>query len=310
MKHIILLFSVLLVTQVFSQDLLFKTDSTKLEVKILEINPTEIKYKLFSDKDGSIITLFKSEVALIIYKNGMHEVLSPFIKPTEAVKETKVNIANDDNLWRKREEAQLKFQENKKAELKMVLSTKNLIGLNLFELLNGCIGITYMRELANHHLNISVPINVGFTAPEVNNIMAKGIINNKFHDVKDYVYSRKIIEVGLGVNFQISSNTSTTYFLGPLVDFGQYVGSFSGYTYINGTSLNHYDFTLNRWSFMGNNGFLFRPSKNVNIVVNAAIGVRFDTYLRNDPVHYNSDKDYTLWPFNAFKFGVCMGYKF
>ncbi len=45
-------------------------------------------------------------------------------------------------------------------------------------------------------------------------------------------------------------------------------------------------------------------------MINAAIGVRMDTYLQNDPVHYNSDKDYTLWPFNAFKCGVCMGYKF
>ncbi len=220
MKTIILLFLVLFVAQGFSQDLLFKTDSTKLEVKIVEINPTEIKYKLFNYEDGPKSTILKSEVAVIIFKNGDRKVISPFIKQTEAVKGAIVNVPIDDTLWKKREEAQLKYQENKKAELEMVLSTKNLIGLNLFELLNGCIGITYIRELASHHVNICVPINIGFTAPAVNNLMAKGIINNKYHEVKDYIYTRKIIEIGLGVNFQTSSKRSTTYFVGPLVNFG------------------------------------------------------------------------------------------
>ena len=55
----------------FSQDQLFKKDNTKVDVKILEINPTEIKYKLFNDEDGPTIRVLKSDVALIIYKNGM-----------------------------------------------------------------------------------------------------------------------------------------------------------------------------------------------------------------------------------------------
>ncbi len=309
MKIIILLFSVLLLAQGFSQDQLFKTDSTKLEVKILEINPTEIKYKLFNYEDSPKITVLKSEVAVIIFKNGVREVISPFIKQTEAVKGASVNAPNNDTLWKKREEAQLKYQENKKAELEMVLSTKNLIGLNLFELLNCCVGITYMRELAHHHLNICVPINIGFTAPTVNNLMVPTVIHNKYSDIQDYTYSNKTIEVGLGINFQTSSSTSTTYFVGPLVNFGQYVGSFSGSRYGSyGLAVNRYDFTMNRWSIMINNGFLFRPSKNFNIMVNVAVGERIDTYLQNDPIHYNNSKDYTI-PF-ALKFGICMGYKF
>ena len=322
MKTIILLLSILSVTQGFSQDLLFKTDSTKLEVKILEINPTEIKYKLFNDEDGSIITLFKSEVALIIYKNGMHEVITssaetPVIKKQEPIKNVKLEKWE---LQRKREADRKKQEADRIAEhqaedslafarAENVLKPKNLIGLNLLELLNGCIGIAYLREFAQHHLNVCVPINIGFTTPFANNLMAKGIINNKYHDIKDYVYSRKIIEVGLGVNFQIFRKKSTTYFFGPLVDFGQYVGSFSGSPFGSyGLAINRYDFTMNRWSFMINNGFLFRPSKNFNIIVNAAIGERIDTYLQKDPIHYNNSKDYSM--VLALKLGLTMGYKF
>ncbi len=89
----------------FSQDQLFKKDNTKLDVKILEINPTEIKYKLFNDEDGPTITVLKSEVALIIYKNGMHEVITapsetPVIKDQELKKNVKLEKWE---LQRKRE---------------------------------------------------------------------------------------------------------------------------------------------------------------------------------------------------------------
>ena len=76
MKYLAILCALFIGGKLISQDQLFKKDNTKLEVKILEINPTEIKYKLFNYEDGPIITVLKSEVALIIYKNGMHEVIT------------------------------------------------------------------------------------------------------------------------------------------------------------------------------------------------------------------------------------------
>ena len=85
MKYLAILCAFFIGGNLSSQDQLFKKDNTKLEVKILEINPTEIKYKLFNYVDGPIITVLKSEVALIIYKNGMHEVItaSPEISVVE-----------------------------------------------------------------------------------------------------------------------------------------------------------------------------------------------------------------------------------
>ncbi len=76
MKYLSILCALFIGGNLISQDQLFKKDNTKIEVKILEINPTEIKYKLFNYEDGPIITVLKSDVALIIYKNGMHEVIT------------------------------------------------------------------------------------------------------------------------------------------------------------------------------------------------------------------------------------------
>lgn len=60
-------------TSNFAQDLLIKRDSSKIEVKIVEINPTEISYKLFSYLDGPLIVIHKNEVHEIIFQNGQHE---------------------------------------------------------------------------------------------------------------------------------------------------------------------------------------------------------------------------------------------
>ena len=46
MKQVIFLLVLFITVKGFAQDELYKKDNTKLEVKILEISPTEIKYKL------------------------------------------------------------------------------------------------------------------------------------------------------------------------------------------------------------------------------------------------------------------------
>ncbi len=60
----------------YSQDLLVKIDSTKLTVKLLEVNPNSLKYKNFSNLNGPDYIIDKTEVAFIIYQNGIKEVIN------------------------------------------------------------------------------------------------------------------------------------------------------------------------------------------------------------------------------------------
>ncbi len=73
MRYIVLFLAFFSAVGAFAQDQLFKKDNSKTDVKILEVTPNEIKYKLFTYQDGPTITVLKSEVALIIYQNGTHE---------------------------------------------------------------------------------------------------------------------------------------------------------------------------------------------------------------------------------------------
>ena len=63
-------------TTLFCQDLLIKKDSSRLEVKLLEVNPFSLKFKLYSNLNGPDYIIDKMEVALIIYQNGIQEVIN------------------------------------------------------------------------------------------------------------------------------------------------------------------------------------------------------------------------------------------
>jgi hypothetical protein len=56
-----------------AQDTIVKRNDEKIAVKILEVNPGDIKYKRFDYQEGPIFTLPKWELKCIIYNNGVKE---------------------------------------------------------------------------------------------------------------------------------------------------------------------------------------------------------------------------------------------
>jgi hypothetical protein len=59
----------------YAQDLLTKRNGDELLVKVIEITPSEIKYRRADNLDGPLISLWKSDVFMIRYANGTKEVL-------------------------------------------------------------------------------------------------------------------------------------------------------------------------------------------------------------------------------------------
>ncbi|GAB3697771.1 hypothetical protein GCM10027592_22230 [Spirosoma flavus] len=61
---------------VWAQDVIVKNDKTELNVKVEEITTNTVKYRQFTRLDGPIYNLNKSEVFMIIYKDGTRETFS------------------------------------------------------------------------------------------------------------------------------------------------------------------------------------------------------------------------------------------
>ncbi len=294
----------------YAQDQLFKKDNTKLEVKVLEINQTEIKYKLFSYQDGPTIILSKKDVALIIYQNGVHEVITSELAPEKPTvyyigppPEVPPTLSNrDSSLFRQ------------------LTTTRHLVSLNILDPLNGCAGVSYFTEFAKNYLNVYVPISIGFANPyfsqSSNNLF--GVYNNygygyNGYSISDYKFTSKTIDAGLGIHFQTSGKHPVTHFIGPYVGVAQFTGSYrenistyDQYGYPNYTLVDR-NFVMNRTYILLDNGFLFRVTKNFNIMMIAGVGYHIDSYVsKNAPMNSYISQ----FPINAFKFGLSFGYRF
>ncbi len=67
--------------KLFCQDVLVKRDSSKIQVKLIEVRTNELKYKLFSYQDGPNIIISKKDVAYVIYSNGVKELFNSIENP-------------------------------------------------------------------------------------------------------------------------------------------------------------------------------------------------------------------------------------
>ncbi len=321
MKFVALFALIFIAFAGISQDQLFKKDNAKLEVKVLEINPNEIKYKLFTYQDGPTIIILKSDVAMIIYQNGTHEV---FNTPAPQIQQPVIIYRED--LGLRRETLRHTMDSVKRARFNELIVTKNLISFNLLEPFNGSIGVSYLREFAHNLFHVYVPVSVGVATPYFN--QTQNTIFGGYSDyngnVSEYVYSKKTIEAGLGLHFQTSGKRAVTHFIGPYIGMAQFTGSYNSNYYDpnnnNGGSYQPpvktpHDFVMNRYTIMIDNGILIRAHKNLNMMLLAGIGYHSDTYTSNDPKNFNTGNGYNYsntsnFPINSFKLGMSIGYRF
>lgn len=92
MKKILLIVIFICVSHVNAQDIIYKNDKSEIKAKVLEIEETKVKYKLFDFLDGPTYNIDKKEVFMIIYKNGKKEV---FINEPAVVEEVKKPVQTE-----------------------------------------------------------------------------------------------------------------------------------------------------------------------------------------------------------------------
>lgn len=66
--------AVLSSAMVHAQDIITQKDGQEIRAKVLEVNPTEVKYRYYDEIDGATYTVKKSEILLIKYESGRNEV--------------------------------------------------------------------------------------------------------------------------------------------------------------------------------------------------------------------------------------------
>jgi hypothetical protein len=310
MRINLLLLFIFFTTVISAQDQLFKKDNSKLEVKVLEITPAEIKYKLKANPDGPMYVIAKHEVALIIYENGRHEAFKEETPAVSIIQQPAyVPTIHPDSVVNTRRKSEEKLFEE-------LTQNKNVIFLNMCELFNTGVGLSYFREMIDGLLDIHVPIAFSMGDPYVYNAY-RSAIPLYYYNVANYRVTRKAFEGGLGIYFNTSPKRAVTHFIGPLMKIAQYNGSFQTaypdpFNPYN-TIYEEHTFIRNETYMLLNNGFLFRINPNINLMMNFALGMITNVYhVANNPNSFPNPYYYNTTPNSVpiFQFGFHFGYRF
>jgi hypothetical protein len=264
-KYLYVFLTLCCLAQVKAQDQLFKKDNTKILVKITEIGPEEVKYKLYSNPTGPTYVESKRDISLIIFENGQHEVITTgpeqmSQKPEQAVYSSRPNYRSNyklDSL------AYFKYSEN--------------ISLNFFSFLNMELGLIYQKDFFKKSFGVVVPIAIGIEKPA----LTDAVYNNTFNGYRSLSLNRKLFEVGLGLNYYPSLKTAVNYYIGPAIRYMQYDATVN-YQYRDYTS-SSYSFrtiskntTVTRYTMSITNGFIFRTRSRLVLNLFGSIGFKND----------------------------------
>ncbi|TAF74589.1 MAG: hypothetical protein EAZ53_08040 [Bacteroidetes bacterium] len=87
-----LLITIISISVSIGQDIILKKTGEEVKAKILEVSPTEVKYKQFDNQSGPTFILYKSDVFMLKYENGTKDVFkieNPIIIDTNKTEEVK-----------------------------------------------------------------------------------------------------------------------------------------------------------------------------------------------------------------------------
>lgn len=273
-KALFLLFAFLFVVYTNAQDQLYKKDNSKLLVKVIEISPEEIKYKLFDNQAGPIYSEIKSNISLIIYQDGTHETFSQTSTspaPTQiyqnGIPVNQFGMSKSDSMW--------------------YYGYSNNISVNFLNFLNNEIGLMYQKEFFKNNFNIQVPVAFGVETPNITESAYFGYNPNGYGN-SGYQLNRKRFDVGFGINYYPTLTSEINYYIGPQFRYMQYDGTqyysyqTQSYTY-NTIQKNS---TLTRYTMGITNGLIIRTRSRLTVQGFATIGFKNDVINEKEKIKY------------------------
>ncbi len=136
MKKLSLLAVILLVAsgfKLFAQDVIYKTDGSKEEAKVVFIGDDEVQYKKFKNLDGPVYIIDKDKIVLITYENGDYDMFQD--EPAhKAMAHT--GISED--------------------------YTKNILNYHVLDVFYGDVTLSYERIIAKGIVGIHIPAGFGY----------------------------------------------------------------------------------------------------------------------------------------------------
>lgn len=315
-KMIFIILTLSIVSFSNAQDVITRNDSSKVNAIILEINTSEIKYKLLNYTDGPTITINMVDISYISFRNGVVERFTKpiaFTVPHEAYNPNRYNLdAVPVSVYN---------PEEKIKKCEKLYSKKNYLGFNYIAFLNTALGFNYMRDVKKANLIINVPFAFGLGSPAITNSLYS---RNFLDGTSTTKYELMKYQVGISALFAPSMNREVNFLMGPSFNLAEYKMSVeTKYTTINAPQYQYNNatftntFILKRQHYGINIGLLARFSEKVNMNMLITFGYKQDSYNQKDPFGFeiiNNDAKYQIKPKDNVmpyvNFAWSVGYRF
>lgn len=260
----------------FGQDILYTNNGQKILAKVIEINPESIIYKSFDNIDGPSYIIDKNTIVLIEYKNGTSQIIN-----------------SDVNYYSSKEEKSLENEKHpdhhKPTDLYYI--NKNVVSINALGLMNGDVTILYDRDFLDGKLNLSFLGSYNFN-DRMNFLNATlSLANNQ--------RSKKLYDLGIGVNYMFETENKVHSFIGILVKHLAF--SYDKSTVDANGIVTYQKTQANQIATMITNGLQYRMTPNFNLKLFYGFGIQSNDMQKNNGSFNN--------PFKMY-FGYCFGYRF
>ncbi|MBW6460438.1 MAG: hypothetical protein K0B08_07675 [Bacteroidales bacterium] len=227
-----------------AQDVIYKKDGTREDVRVILIGEREIQYKKFSNLDGPVYSIDKSNILLITYETGEYELVSKSPRPESTRKQ---ELATD--------------------------FAKNILSYHAFDVVFGDFTISYERLISSGIIGFKIPVSVGYDY-----WFADEDYDRHHYGGRNF-YSRFFS--GAGVNFYPFGQGMFRYFVGPHVRAGHGMELLYDYSWFYDEFGNYYEEVKEirnegfYTQFFIDNGMMFTPVKNFSMSVIASFGFRY-----------------------------------
>jgi len=254
-----------------SQDILYTISGDKILSKVTEVNPTDIKYKDFSNLEGPVYVISKTDVVLIRFSDGSTQIINADAPAFSPKSKEKAVTAPE------------------KKPLNLYYLNKNMISINAMALANGDVTLLYDKEFFESKLCLTLLGGYNFNSN-------MGILNLPVVD--SWPNSKKKYDAGLGINFMPRNTRRVQYFVGLMAKYMTY--DYEQAVFVNGQSvISRHDGA--QLSFMVTNGWLFRVTPQLNFKFFGSVGASYYNPVLADELSHYLPKVYL---------GYCFGYRF
>lgn len=173
----------------FSQDIILLSNGTELSAKVIEINPVQVKYKLFSNPEGPTYVVNKSSVVRITYPDSSVDAFNEVV------------VIN-------------------KTEKPEVAYNPNIIRFHFFDVVYSDFTVSYERIFNDGKIGLQIPLGLGFNTNyetsnfNLNNLIYSGLGINIYpagNKVFQYM-TGGVVRIGNGRTFNGPQNTGVDLF--------------------------------------------------------------------------------------------------